>query len=511
MSTITSSSSKWWALAATSSSLAMIFLDQSALPIALPSIQRDLGLSHTLLPWTINAYILTLAVLIILGGKLGDKLGHRKIFLSGMILFITSSILCAISPTGEWLIASRALQGVGGALMVPSASPLFRDIVGPNEFGKMIGLYVSIASLFLIFGPTLGGFLTTYLSWRWIFWVNFPVALAAILITLLRIPADVKHTLQEKEFDWIGFFSLSFLVIAIVFAFMQADTLGWASPTIVGCFLVSVIALIVFIKTERHHSTPFVDFSLFKNACISRCILIISLVQVSYMSFMFWAIFLQNTLLLSSLQTGVYLLAAQVPVLFFSSLAGRMLDRFGPRLPVSLGTALLMISSLWAAIFCWQHHFSWVFPALLLLGIGSPLVSIGVMSTTVSSAPTEKRGVVSGVTSAARQISGAIGLSLLVALSIHMTNHAMLAWLKNSTGALAQLHVDQLNALLSGTALPQTLHLTATETAAAHTAAINAYTLGFSSIMCVVALFSFIGFLLARKLPNSSIKISTAK
>jgi EmrB/QacA subfamily drug resistance transporter len=506
MSITTSSNRKWWVLAATSSSLAMVFLDQSALPIALPSIQRDLGLSHTLLPWVINAYVLALAVLIILGGKLGDKLGHRKIFLSGMILFIGSSILCALTSTGEWLIASRALQGIGGALMIPTAGPLFRSIVGPEEFGKMIGLYVSIASVFLIFGPTLGGFLTTYLNWRWIFWINFPVAFAAILITVFLVPKDVAHPLREKGFDWLGFISLSVFVICLVFAFMQGDSLGWTSALISSCFFVATLALFVFIKTEQKHPTPFVDFSLFKDACISRCVLIISLVQVSYMSFIFWAIFLQNTLFLSSFKTGVYLLSAQVPVLFCSAIAGRMLDRFGPRLPVSLGTAMLMVSSLWIAIFCWQHNFSWLFPALLLFGIGSPLISIGVMSTTVSKAPSEKRGVVSGITSGVRQIGGAIGLAFLVALMTHMTNHGMLHWLKNSGGALARFHPDQLNQLLNGTPLPGNLHLNATELAAVHTAAINAYTLGFSCVMFVVAFFSFISFWIARKLPNTPTK-----
>ncbi len=169
MSIIASSKRKWWVLAAASSALAMIFVDQSALPIALPSIQRELHFSPDALAWVINAYLLALAVFIILGGKLGDKFGHRNLFLIGMLVFIISSILCAMTPVPGWLIVARALQGLGGALMMPSSSPLFRTTVTANEFGKMAGLYVAIASVFLIIGPSLGGFLTTYLSWRWIF------------------------------------------------------------------------------------------------------------------------------------------------------------------------------------------------------------------------------------------------------------------------------------------------------------------------------------------------------
>jgi len=506
MSTNTLSQRKWWVLAATSSALAMIFLDQSALPIALPSIQRELGLSSALLQWTINAYLLALAVFIILGGKLGDKLGHRTVFLSGMILFIASSISCAVAPTGMWLVASRALQGAGGALMMPSSSPLFRTIVGPNEFGKMVGLYVSIASIFLILGPTLGGFLTAYLSWRWIFWINFPIALAAILITVCVIPQDVKRSLQEKIFDWRGFVSLSIFIICLVFAFMQGQSLGWTSAIILSCFAVSLTALAIFINTERHHPAPFVDFSLFKNACITRCVLVLTLIQVAYMSIIFWAIFLQNTLFLSPEKTGVYLLAAQVPILFCSAVAGRVLDRFGPRLPVTLGTAILTFSCLWIAIFSWQHQFLWLFPAFVLFGIGSPLISIGVMSTVISAAPAEKRGIVSGIVSAARQIGSAVGLAVLVALVLNITHYDMLHWLKNSSGTLAHLHVNQLSALLTGTPLPANLHLSSAEIAVAHAAAIKAYTLGFSCVMFFATIFSFASFWVARKLPNSPAK-----
>lgn len=505
--TLTSSQRKWWVLAATSGALSLIFLDQSALPVALPTIQRELDLSLALSPWVMNAYILVLAVLIILGGKLGDRWGHRRLLLSGMSLFVIASILCAVAPTGEWLVVSRALQGAGGALMMPSSGPLFRTVVDANEYGKMIGIYVSIASVFLIVGPSLGGLLTAYLSWRWIFWINFPVALAAILITIFVIPPDVEHPLREKTFDWLGFFSLTLFVTCLVFAFMQGGALGWTSPIIISCFVLSPLALIVFLKAGQRHPTPFVDLALFKDACIARCTFIMMLIQMAYMSIIFWAIFLQNTLFLSPLKTGIYLLAAQVPVLFFSNVAGRMLDRFGPRLPVTLGIGMIAISSLWIAIFSWQHAFIWLFPALLLFGMGSPLVSIGVMSTVVSAARAEKRGIVSGVIGAARQIGGAVGLALLVALVVHITEYGMSQWLSSDGNIFPNLHVGQLNALLNGTPLPEQLHLSLVETTAAHTAAIHAYTLGFSGMMCVVTAFAFISLWIASKLPNEPLKV----
>jgi EmrB/QacA subfamily drug resistance transporter len=502
MFNITASNRKWWVLIATSSSLAMVFLDQSALPIALPTIQRELGLSAALLQWVVNAYLLALAVFIILGGKLGDRLGHRKIFSTGVIIFISSSILCALAPTGLWLVVSRVLQGVGGALMIPSSSPLFRTIVPANEFGKMVGLYVSIASIFLILGPTLGGFFSAYLNWRWIFWINFPVALISILITIFVIPKDVPHEKPEKFFDWLGFVTLSLSLICLVFALMQGATLGWTSTSIVSCFIVGFLALLIFVRCQLQHPTPFVDFALFKDVCISRCILTISVMQIVYISIIFWAMFMQYALHLPPQKAGIYLLSAQVPVLFFSTIAGKMLDRFGPRLPVSLGAGLIGIACLWIAIFSWQLQFKWLFPAFVLFGAASPLVSIGIMSTAISQAPAEKRGVVSGVLGAARQVGGSLGLAVLVALIMNITDRHILAWLQTNGSDFPGLHSEQLHALLVGTPLPASLHLSAAQITVAHTAIINAYTWGFSCIMFFVTLMAFCGVWVARKLPS---------
>lgn len=502
MLTVHPSKRKWWVLVAVSSALAMVFVDQSALPIALPSIQRELHFSSEMLNWVINAYVLTLAVLIILGGKLGDKLGHRNVFLSGMIIFISSSILCAMAPTAQWLIAGRVLQGVGGAIMMPSSSPLFRTTVSGKEFGRMAGLYVAIASVFLIIGPSLGGFLTAYLSWRWIFWINFPIALISILIILFVMPHNITEKTQEKGFDWQGFLAVGICLMALVFALMQGQVLGWDSAIILSCLAVFIMTLGIFLYVELRHPHPFIDLKMFKNDCFSRCVSIITAIQIVYMSIIFWALFLQYSLSLSPQQTGVFLLAAQVPVLFSSPLSGRMLDRYGPRLPVSLGTLLIAVASLWIAIFCWRQEFRWLFPALIVFGIASPMVNIAIMSTVVSSAAPEKRGIASGIISASRQVGGSVGLAILVAIITYVTQYHLHQWIAHANGALAQLTDVQLNALLAGT-VPAN-QLTAVELQAAHTAAVHAYTWGFSCAMFVVATTSFLAYLAALKLPKIS-------
>lgn len=503
---------KWWVFIAVASSLAMIFADQSALPVALPSIQRELHLAPVAMQWVLNSYLLTLAVFIVLGGKLGDKLGHRKIFLTGMIIFILSSLGCALSPNGTFLIISRALQGLGGALMMPSSSPLFRSVVGPHEFGKMAGLYVAFASIFLMIGPTLGGFLTAYLSWRWIFWINFPLALVAIWITVFITPKDdpAVHGL-EKSFDWLGFAMLSVFLCALVFALMQGGSLGWSSPLILSLFCIAFVAIVLFIRFEGRQAVPFIDLKLFHNVCFSHCVWIITLLQVAYMTIIFWALYLQYALLLPPQKVGVLLLAAQLPMFFMAPIGGRLLDKFGPRLPVRCGTFLMLIGSVWLAAFASALDFYWLLPGLVVFGLGSPMVTISVMSTVVSVVSIEKRGIASGIVSAGRQVGSSISLALVTVLMVAINHQYLSHWVNSASGVLHQLTLPQLDALLTNTAISNPLALSAEQQQVAHQATIAAYSAGFSAIMLFAALALLVAFFCAKRLPNQNVASLMAK
>ncbi|MBX9744073.1 MAG: MFS transporter, partial [Chlamydiales bacterium] len=193
---------KWLALGALIPAIAMVFVDQAVLPVALPTIQEHLGATHTQLWWCINSYLLVSAVLMLAGGKLGDSIGYRKTFMIGMLIFAVSSALCGISFHVDWLIGSRALQGVGAALMIPASSPLIMSLFSQKERGKAIGINVSISSLFLVLAPLIGGYFTEVLSWRWIFWINLPLA----LVGLILIPLFIPHSSPKKQhFDLFGF------------------------------------------------------------------------------------------------------------------------------------------------------------------------------------------------------------------------------------------------------------------------------------------------------------------
>ncbi len=498
MSSNTPRNPKWWVFAATTISLAMVFADQSALPVALPSIQRELHTSQDGLQWVVNAYLLSLAVLVILGGKLGDRIGHRRAFLGGMVLFILSSVTCAMAPSLTLLIVGRIFQGVGAAFMLPAGTPLFRTTVPSNEFGKMAGLYVSGASVFLVLGPSLGGLLVEYLSWRWIFWINFPLALIGILITVFVVPKDVPSSSAVKEtFDWWGFIWSAIAIVALVYGLMQGGKEGWTSYPILCCFVLSLLAGVIFFCVERRQAYPFLELNLFKNSTFSRTVFILSLMQGIFVCIIFWSIFFQQALGLSAGQTGLMMLSAQVPVLLFSYVAGSFLDRFGPRLPVCLGISLVIISSLWIGVFAGHYSIWWLLPGLILFGIGIPFITLTCITTIISSAPHAKSGVASAIANGIRQMAGSIGLAVIGTLIAGLSHYQFAEWLAINKLKMGDLSIVHFDAVLAGTK-----NLSAAGGISAHQAAVHSYTLAFSVVMYVVASLAVIGFWVATRLPE---------
>jgi len=488
---------KWWVIFAASTALAMIFVDLSALPIALPSIQRELHVSQNTLNWIVNAYLLSLSTLIILGGKMGDKYGYRRIFMGGMILFIFSSILCAAASTGTWLIIGRILQGVGGAFMMPNSSPIFRSIVKPEEIGKMTGVYVSIASVFLLLGPSIGGLLTQYVSWRGIFWLNFPLALAGILITWLIVPIDTPAKRMET-FDWRGFILLTVSLVALVYIFMEAPIRGWNSTTIIIIAAIFAICCYAFFHATKKHPHPFFDLALFRDSHFSSSIYVLMIIQCVFMGTVFWAIFLQYSLGLTAAKAGMMMLATQAPIFLVSHAAGRLFDRYGPRLPTCIGIGCVAISMLWVSIFAWQYNFWWLFPGFLLLGCGGPLINLSNMSSIISAAPAEKRGIASGIASATRHIAGCVGLAIVGSLIAGISHYEFNNTIAHANSEIAKFTNLQLDAVL-GHSVTSLAH--SPQADAIYQIAKQSYTFAFSVSMAITFLLALLAFWVARKLP----------
>lgn len=453
-----------------------------------------------------NAYLLSLSVLIILGGKLVDIFGKRNLFLTGVILFSGASILCALSPNLSWLIVARVLQGVGGACIVPARGPLLKSVVPDHKFGQMFGISVAIASTFMIIGPALGGFFATYLSWRWIFWLNVPIAGCAITWALLFAPTEKqKHKRRYHPFDWMGFLTLSCALITLVFALMEAsESIRLVHLPIY--LAISALAFILFLTVERRCQDPFVDLSLFQNTTIARCIATLVLAQCTTIGMIFAALFLQHRYGLSAGRAGVFLVMTQLPLLFIARYVGKILDKQGPRLPVCAGAVLIAIGGIWSAASVWYTSPVWLLIGLIVQGAGYAHIAMVVQPTALLAAPKSQQGMTVGLTNTMRQVGSSVSLAIFMLLQ-----HAVSTWhfkhlMHTKPYPTKSLNFSQLHDLLVHHTLPHAIGQgrDAHSTHLAVKAILLAYTTGFSAIMLCIAVCAVLILWIAKGMPNQS-------
>src|SRR3954454_20566008 len=256
---LTEDNRKWWTLAAMCFALFMIMLDNTVVNVALPSIQRDLDASISSLEWTINAYTLTFAVLLVTGGRLGDILGRRRMFLFGVVVFAVSSAAIGLSPDQAWLVGGRAAQGIGAAFMMPGTLSIISNAFPPEERGRAIGTWAGVSAMALAIGPVVGGALTEHVSWRAIFFINLPVAVGAVVVTLFATRESRDETVAHTV-DIPGIAALSVGLTSLVLALVEGNAWGWGSPEIVSLLAASVVGLASFAVIERRVRAPMIDF-----------------------------------------------------------------------------------------------------------------------------------------------------------------------------------------------------------------------------------------------------------
>ena len=255
---------RWWTLAAMCFALFMIMLDNTVVNVALPSIQRDLGADLSSLEWTVNAYTLTFAVLLVTGGRLGDIFGRRRMFLFGVVVFAVSSAAIGLAPTDLALVLGRAIQGIGAAFMMPATLSIITNAFPPQERGKAIGTWAGVSAMALAIGPVVGGFLTEQVSWRAIFFLNLPVAVGAIVVTLLATRESRDETV-ERSIDVPGIATLTLGLGALVLALVEGNQWGWGSPEIIALFVTAAIGIVAFHVVEMRQRVPMVDFAFFRS------------------------------------------------------------------------------------------------------------------------------------------------------------------------------------------------------------------------------------------------------
>ncbi len=390
----------------------MVFIDQSVLPVALPTIQKQLHATNVQLEWAVNSYLLVTAVLVLAGGKVGDLIGHRLAFCLGIMVFAVASALCGVSPSAGWLVGSRALQGVGAALMFPASSALIMSLFPQKERGKATGINVSMSSLFLIIGPLVGGYLTEQVSWRWIFWINLPLALFGFVFVLCMIP---KSQRVEGRMDLWGFlafmFSCSFLVVLV----MQGREWGWLSAESGYLLVLFLICAGLLIWRELRSKHPFLDLGLFKHPIFRAVNISVFTTQFILMITVFRAIYFQDVLEWSPVKAGVVTVLSSFPVLFMSPIGGILSDKWGPKLPITVGFLLLIFSFFWLAFFP-LGSLSLLLIGLFPLGLGIPLVLTPSYSSAMGAVPPMKAGSAFGTLSTVRSLGASLGVAMIGSL-----------------------------------------------------------------------------------------------
>jgi EmrB/QacA subfamily drug resistance transporter len=407
---------KWWTLAAMCFALFMIMLDNTVVNVALPSIQRDLHATISSLEWTVNAYTLTFAVLLVTGGRMGDIFGRRTMFLFGVVLFALSSAFIGFAPTQEVLVAGRAVQGVGAAFMMPGTLSIISDAFPPQERGRAIGTWAGVSGLALAIGPVVGGALTEYVSWRAIFFLNLPVAAGAVAVTLFAARNSRDETV-ERSIDYPGIAALSVGLTGLILALIEGNSWGWGSTRIVVLFATAVLGLIAFVLIETHRRVPMVDFSFFKSRTFAGANLVAIVISFAMLAqFFFMALYMQNILGFSALQAGVRFLPSTLMIIIVAPISGRLADRIGPKPLIMAGLSLLALSLFLQSQIDVNSGYGALLPGFVLLGIGIALTMSPMSTAAMNAVDVTKAGVASGILSMGRMVGGSLGVAVTGAL-----------------------------------------------------------------------------------------------
>ncbi|MGW7265193.1 DHA2 family efflux MFS transporter permease subunit [Streptomyces sp. NPDC054842] len=401
-----------WVLGLTSAASVMVALDATVVTTALSRIRLDLGTSIEQLEWTVNAYSLSFAVLLMTGAVLGDRFGRRLVFTTGLALFTVASVACALAPGVGWLIAARAVQGAGAALVMPLAMALLSAVYPPPERPRALGLFAGLTGLAVVAGPVVGGAVTQGLAWQWIFWLNLPIGLAVVPLVLRRVPESRGGA---ASVDTGGLVLVTGAALGLVWGLVRSHGAGWGSAEVTGALAVGGLCTVAFVAWQRAARHPMVPLALFRlpgfaagNA--AGVFLYASL----YGSLFFTAQYFQTGRGDTPLGAGLHLLAWTGAVTVVAPLAGRLTQRIGARPPAALGLALQAAGMGWFALVCTPSvPYGQLIAPMLVAGTGVSMAMPAAQTAVLNAVPPEQLGKASGVFNTGRQLGGVFGVAVL--------------------------------------------------------------------------------------------------
>ena len=403
---------KWWTLLAVCLGTFMLLLDITIVNVALPDIQRALHSSFSDLQWVVDAYALTLAAFLLTAGSLADMYGRRLLYMIGLAVFTGASALCGFAVTTLMLELSRALQGVGGAIMFAVSLALLADAFRGKDRGTAFGVWGAVTGLAVAIGPLLGGVLTSGLSWRWIFFVNLPIGIAAVAITVTKV-AESRAPRASRP-DWAGFALFTVALSSLVYGLIESNQRSFTDGLVLGCFAVAAVLLAAFVIVERRSAHPMFDLTLFRLPTFSGgAVAAFGLSASIFAMILYLVLYMQDILGYSALATGARFMVLSGGILAASTVAGRISSRVPVRLLIGpgliiIGAGLLLMRGLNAGS-AWTH----LVPGLIVGGLGVGMVNPPLASTAVGVVPPQRAGMASGINSTFRQVGIATGIALL--------------------------------------------------------------------------------------------------
>src|SRR5215211_9176913 len=437
---------KWWTLAAVCTGVFMLLLDVTIVNVALPDIQHAFGASLSDLQRVIYAYALTRAALVLTAGSVADLVGRRLIFAVGIGVFTAGSLLCGVASDATFLALARAFQGIGGAIMFATALALIADAFRGRDRGAAFGVFGAVTGVAVAVGPVLGGAITSGWSWRWIFFVNIPIGIAALAITLARVAES--RDLNARQPDWLGFLTFSAGLGALVFGLIRSNVDGWGSATVVGSLVAAAVLIGAFVVVELVGSHPMFDFKLLRVPTFDGGLVAAWAISAALFSLLtYLVLYLQNILGYSAVQAGVRFLPLTGAVFLTAGIAGRLSARVPVRLLIApgfvlIGGGLVLMRGLDPGS-DWTH----LLPGMIVAGVGAGLVSVPLASTAVGVVEPARAGMASGINSTLRQVGIATGVAALGSLFAARDREQVTATLSSSPIGAAG---DRIAASVSG-------------------------------------------------------------
>jgi EmrB/QacA subfamily drug resistance transporter len=394
-------------------SIFIVGLDTSALNVALPSIQRDLHASIQGAQWTLASYMLALASFLIVSASIGDRIGRRRVFQVGLVVFATGSLLCALAPSLGWLIAFRVLQGLGGSMLNPVALSIISNTFTERRArARAIGFWGSTVGLSIATGPILGGALVQAFTWRAIFLINVPIALTAMVLAGRYIRESMAAT--RRRFDPAGQALLVVTVGSLAFGIIELPMKGWTSPVIIGCFTATVVGLLTFLWWESHHAEPLIDLRFFRSPPFAGATAIALLAFTAQGGFLLLNTFyLQDVLGFAPVEAGLAILPMAALLAVTSPISGRVVARWGPRPSLAIGGSSVFVAGLITVIPHDDPHYGRLFVMYALIGFGLGWINAAITNTAVAGMPNRQAGVAAGIASTMRQLGQSLGVAII--------------------------------------------------------------------------------------------------